>query len=292
MLRRYDQIHPYPIVLVRRAGDEHRPEAIVAMLNRCAEIDPALRFTRHRADDMTWAIDKVDLEWLRKTMELVEEPMDRLVGRLALMTAQDEPVKLVYWRELRWRPFRYELVAIDVPWAPKRGDRPVLQTHNQLMDLMCEAATAFGADVAGIYPRSLHALVRLASGEKTGGRGAPENGGGSTQGSSLPAFVSRLPEGLFERFTTLLPARAFDVAAVPEAVWWGNVWSREVVERIGRDRIEALPWARIEAAGSGGLLLQACKQRPAPNKPEELAAIASLLEELDLPRHQRDVRPG
>ena len=240
---------------------------------------------------MTWAIDKVDDEWLRKTMELVEEPMDRLVGRLALMTEQEEPVKLVYWRELRWRPFRYELVTIDVPWAPKRADRPVLRTHAQLMDLMSEAAVAFGADVASIYPRSLHALVRLASGEKTGGRGAPSNGGSSTSRSDLPAFVSQLPGGLFERFAALLPARAFDVAAVPEAVWWGNVWSRAVVERIGRARIEALPWHRIEPAGEGGLLLQACDQRPAPGRPDALQAIASLTEELDLPEHQRSARP-
>ena len=283
----YDRRHPYPIVLIRRAGSEHRTGAIVEMLQRCGQLSAPVEFTYHRGDDMTWAIEKIDENWLLKTMALVEDPMDRLVGRLALMTGHDDPVKLVYWRELRWRPYRYEIVSIDVPWAPGKEDRPVLKTRSQLFELMREAAVAFGADVAGIYPRSLHALVRLASGEGVRHSQGAGNGNGGSNARPLPPFVSQLPEGLFERFTRLQPARTFDAAAVPEGVWWANLWSSDVVERLGRERITALDWARCEPAGDGGLFLVSTKRRPGPTHPQTLEAIADLTEALDLPGQQR-----
>jgi len=291
MLRRHDRLHPYPIVLLRRAEDTHRLDAIVAMLQRCAELEPPVRFARHRGDDMTWAISELDVEWLRKTLDMGDDPLQKLVGRLAVMTDHDEPVKLTYWREFRWRPFRYELVSIDVPWAPRRDDRPVLRTRDQLLGLLREAAVAFGADVAGLYPRSLHALVRLASGELAGRATDPDNGGSRASNQRVPAFVSQLPEGVFERFASLRPPRTFDVAAVPESVWWANVWSRDVVERLGRQRIESLPWARCEPAGDGGLFLLSSKHRPGPKKPSALEAIAALIEGLDLPAQQRAAQP-
>jgi hypothetical protein len=278
----YDRKHPYPIVLIRRAGAQHRPDAILRMLQRCGELSRPVEFAHHRADDMTWAIETLDEKWLAQTMALVEDPGDRLIGRLALMTAHDDPVKLVYWRELRWRPHRYEIVSIDVPWAPKKDDRPVLQTRDQLFELMREAAVAFGADVAGIYPRSLHALVRLASGE--GNR--PASGADNGSAKPLPAFVSQLPDGLFERFAHLQPARVFDAAAVPESIWWANVWSSEVVENLGRDRIQSLDWARCEDTADGGIFAVSTKCRPAPNRPETLDAIADLIEGLELPQRQ------
>ena len=291
MLRQYDSLHPYPIVLLRRAGDTHRLDAIVAMLRRCAELDPPVRFAFHRGDDMTWAIRELDVEWLGKALDMGDDPVQKLVGRLALMTDHDDPVKLTYWRELRWRPFRYELVSIDVPWAPRRVDRPVLQTRDQLLGLLREAAVAFGADVAAMYPRSLHALVRLASGELAGRATDPDNGGSRSSSQRVPAFVAQLPEGVFERFATLQPVRTFDVAAVPESVWWANMWSRDVVERLGRETVESLPWARCEPAGDGGLFLLSSAHRPGPKKPAELEVIASLIEGLDLPAHQRAARP-
>jgi hypothetical protein len=288
MSSRYDSKHPYPIVLIRRAVDQHRPDAIVRMLQRCAQLSKPVEFAHHRADDMTWAIEKLDENWLLQTMALVEDPLERMVGRLAVMTGHDDPVKLVYWRELHWRPWRYEIVSIDVPWAPKKDDRPVLQTREQLFELMREAAVAFGADVAGLYPRSLHALVRLASGEGSRPATAAGNGNGGAAAKAIPPFVSQLPDGLFERFAELQPARSFDAAAVPEAIWWANVWSSEVVERLGRDRIQALDWARCEDTGDGGLFLVSTKRRPAPNKPRTLEAIAALTEGLELPTRQRE----
>lgn len=281
----YDRKHPYPIVLIRRAGDQHRPGAIVRMLQRCGELSQPVEFAYHRSDDMTWAIEELDESWLLKTMAMVEDPLERMVGRLAVMTGHDDPVKLVYWRELHWRPYRYEIVSIDVPWAPKKDDRPVLQTREQLFELMREAAVAFGADVAGLYPRSLHALVRLASGE--GSR--PATGGGNGGARPLPPFISQLPGGLFERFAKLQPARGFDAAAVPEAVWWANVWSAGVVEQLGRDRVQALDWARCEDTEGGGLFVVSTKRRPSPAHPRTLEAIADLTEGLELPQRQREL---
>ncbi len=283
----YDRRHPYPIVLLRRAGEQHRPDAIVRMLQRCAELSRPVEFAYHRGDDMTWAIEKLDETWLLKTMGMVEDPMDRLVGRLAVMTGHDDPVKLVYWRELRWRPWRYEIVSIDVPWAPKKEDRPVLDTRAQLFELMREAAVAFGADVAGLYPRSLHALVRLASGEGARQHHPLGGEGSDSVGSSLPPFVAQLPDGLFERFTELQPARAFDAAALPEAVWWANYWSADVVDRLGRERVTSAPWHRYEDTGDGGLFLVSTRRRPAPNRPETLQAIADITEAVGLPASQR-----
>ena len=281
----YDRRHPYPIVLLRRASDQHRPDAIVRMLQRCGQLSQPVDFAYHRGDDMTWAIENLDDNWLLQTMGLVEDPVDRLVGRLAVMTAHDDPVKLVYWRELRWRPFRYEIVSIDVPWAPKKEDRPVLDSREQLFELMREAAVAFGADVAGLYPRSLHALVRLASGE--GARPDRGMGGDSDSiGNSLPPFVAQLPDGLFERFSQLQPARVFDAAALPEAIWWANYWSSDVVDRLGRERVTSAPWQRYEETEDGGLFLVSTRRRPAPNRPETLQAIADITEAVELPARQ------
>ncbi len=290
----YDRKHPYPIVLIRRAEDDHRIDAVVAMLRRCAQLDPPVAFTRHRGADMTWAIEEISEDWLRRTYGGLEEAADRRSGLLALMTAHDEPVKLVYQRQLKWLPFRYEIVTIDVPWAPRRADRPVLRTRAQLFTLLREAAVAFDADIGALYPRSLHALVRLASGAraKASRESGDDNGGSTRPGSGVPPFVAGLPEGLFERFATLEPPRGFDVAAVPESVWWGNVWSRRVVERLGRARVEALPWSTIEPAGDGGLFLVSTATRPAPNKPAALEHIAALNEGLDLPRLQRAAGPA
>lgn len=285
----YDRRHPYPIVLLRRAEESHRVEAIVALLRRCGELDPPVIFTRHRASDMTWSIEEISAEWLDKTFALVEDPVERSLGLLAVMTEHDEPVKLMVQRQLRWRPYRYEIVNIDVPWAPKVVDRPLLTRREQLFTLMREAAVSFDADIGAIYPRSLYALVRLASGSHARQSGPAGKGNGSPRGraGTIPPFVAQLPEGLFERFATLQPARTFDAAAVPESVWWGNVWSARVIERIGRGRIEAQPWARIEPCGTGGLFLQATRQRPSPGKPEALQRIAEINEGLGLADLQR-----
>ncbi len=279
----YDRTHPYPIVLLRRAEEAPRLEAIVAMLRRCGELDPPVRFTRHRGADMTWAIDELSVSWLRQTYALIEEPAERAVAMLAVMTEHDEPVKLVYQRQLRFRPHRYEVVVIDVPWAPSKADRPVLQTRAQLFELLREAAVAFDADIGALYPRSLHALVRLATGIGVPDREPLGGGNGASRGAgTIPPFVSDLPAGLFERFAALRPARAFDAATIPEAVWWGNVWGPRVVEAVGRERIEAQPWAHVEPAGEGGLFLQATRERPGPGKPEALQRIAEITEGLGL----------
>ncbi len=291
MMRRYDQIHPFPIVLVRRAGETHPIDATVALLQRCAELDPPVSFDQHRAPDMTWAVPDFTTDWLRQTLDMGDDPVQKMVGRLPLMTRHDEPAKLVSWLELHWQPHRYQIVTIDVPWAAKEADRAVVQTREQLFTLLREAAVAFGADVAALYPRSLHALVRIASGEQAHAAHTDGNGGSDQRLKHLPAFLSMLPDGLFERFTGLLPAREFDVAAVPESVWWANVWSKDVVERLGRERVLSLPWARIEPAGDGGLFLQASKALPGPKKPGALARVADLIEGLDLPAAQRAARP-
>ena len=285
----YDRRHPYPIVLLRHAEDDHRVDAIVGMLQRCAELDPPVVFTRHRASDMTWNIAAIDRDWLHKTFAMVEDPVERSLGLLAVMTEHDEPVKLMVQRQLRWRPYRYEIVNIDVPWAPKIQDRPLLTKREQLFTLMREAAMAFGADIGAIYPRSLYALVRVASGSQAPSTATPGKGNGSPKGrgATIPPFIAQLPDGLFERFTSLRPTRTFDAAAVPESVWWGNVWSAQVVEHIGRQRIEAQPWARIEPCGDGGLFLLATRQRPSPGKPETLERIAELNEALGLAELQR-----
>lgn len=287
----YDRTHPYPIVLLRRAGDAPRLEAIVALLRRCGELEPPVVFTRHRGPDMTWAIEELTVEWLRRSYDLIEEPAERAVAMLAVMTEHDEPVKLMYQRQLRFLPHRYEVVTIDVPWAPRKADRPVLQTRAQLLSLLREAAVAFDADIAALYPRSLHALVRLASGIGVRDRDGVDGGNGSSRGvGPIPPFISDLPAGLFERFAALLPARRFDAATIPEAVWWVNVWGPRVVEAVGRERIEAQPWARIEPAGDGGLFLQTTRERPGPGKPEALARIADITEGLELPALQAGTR--
>jgi hypothetical protein len=286
----YDRRHPYPIVLLRRAEESHRVEAIVAMLRRCGELEPPVVFTHHRASDMTWRIEEITEEWLRKTFAMVEDPVESSLGLLAVMTEHDEPVKLMVQRQLRWRPYRYEIVNIDVPWAPKVDDRPLLIKREQLFTLMRETAASFDADIGAIYPRSLYALVRLASGSQArqaGPVGTGDNGSPKGRAGAIPAFIAQLPERLFERFATLRPTRTFDAAAVPESVWWANVWSARVIERIGRERVEAQPWARMEPCGDGGLFLQATRQRPGPGKPEALEHIAQLNEGLGLADLQR-----
>lgn len=84
------------------------------------------------------------------------------------------------------------------------------------------------------------------------------------------------------RFADEQHPHAGDRTAVPETVWWANVWSGPVVARVGRDRIEAAPWHRIEPVGDG-LLLVACADPPDGDHPAALAAVADILDALQLP---------
>jgi hypothetical protein len=73
-----------------------------------------------------------------------------------------------------------------------------------------------------------------------------------------------------------------DRTALPETVWWANVWSAPMVARVGRARIESAGLHQIEPAGQG-LLLVATDDPPDADHLPALAAVADILERIDLP---------
>jgi hypothetical protein len=264
--------YPFTVRLVRRAGAaspiDELERLVLASGRSCPQA--ALRFAL--ADDENGGVKPVEptADWLAREVE--HHPFG-----LWLVTGEIEPcVSLRYHRERILGP--YDIVTLNVPRVS--GFEPaVLKTTRALLDYVRDLAVAFGAAVTGVYTSDLFTLVHYASYAALVEEPDRED--------ARPEVVRILPTSLVRRLSLPVHVIEYDMSAVPEAVGWINVWSRPVVERIGRDRVEAQAWAIREPAGDGGLLLVATPRAPDRGDIAALEQIAAVSEGLLLDEHQR-----
>lgn len=145
-----------------------------------------------------------------------------------------------------------------------------------LWQWLAVVASAYGADVAWLDTYALRVFVDEQRRRADQEAEEPD----MRAYLSPPDALIRQNSALADRFARAVVGSG-DRSAIPESVWWANVWSGHVVARVGRTRIEAVPWHLIRPVGDG-LLLVATHDPPDAEHPAALDAIAAILERLNL----------
>jgi hypothetical protein len=187
---------------------------------------------------------------------------------LTLSTSEDPRAALSFHRDPLSSP-PADLVRITVQ------ENTVLPTL--LWRWLATAASSYHAEVAWLDTY----MLKVLAGE--GHRRKMEESEAPDMREFLPPpdeWVRQFP-AVAERFAHSV-VQDGDRGAVPESVWWANVWSWDVVARVGQARIDAAPWHLVEPI-PGGLLLVACADPPDAEHPKAVDAIADILVNLDLP---------
>lgn len=253
--------------LLRRAGNVHPLDAVAAVCAASSAFSSSTRFDAVVADDeKVVPIEPTEANLRAYVARDVAAAPYRL--QLLLAGTGKDPPALWYHRDPLRSP-REDLVDISV--------RKGTMAPGTLWRWLAIAASAYGAEIAWLETSGLSSFA-----DERRRREAV-----ATEREDLRAFLP--PPGplmlahpaLAERFARGVVVGG-DRTAVPETVWWANVWSGPVVARVGRDRIEAAPWHRIEPVGDG-LLLVACADPPDGDHPAALAAVADILDALQLP---------
>ena len=103
--------------------------------------------------------------------------------------------------------------------------------------------------------------------------------------AALPSELRHLlPESEPEAidFPELLLPIEFDRRLVPDAVWWVNFWDQLQINTLGADRVLSAPWARdIPLPGRGHILI-ATEEPTSPDRPSDIAALRSIIEDINL----------
>lgn len=170
-------------------------------------------------------------------------------------------------------------------WAGGRRATATLTLMPDLAEsasrMLVGVARALAAVQAGLY----HPLHRQAVMLPQANRMAAAAGIVPPRGAALPG----LPEGLPTEVAELalpVPPQALDLARLPEAVWWLNLWTAPVLAAFPDGVVAAAPWARQEEQ-DGGLLLTACEAPPGPAHPEGFATVRAVTEAIGLHALQR-----
>jgi hypothetical protein len=244
------------IELFRPKGEEHPFEAIAALLAASADFGgDETRFSARFSDGQMHPVVP-DEAWLRGFVAAVEDPFAREVAPgFGLATAGPDPLMFSFRRDVAYgrRITSTARVAIPAWWPAAR-----LAEYTHVL------ATAYESPVTRVLPFALEEVLAWATGV------APE----------VPALG--LSAGELEPFTKLLPRLAIDRSELPVCVAWINVWSADVVDRIGRDRILAQPWHLQAPADRGGLLLVSTEAPPTHEHPDAIRAIGRLVAGLEL----------
>ncbi len=214
--------------------------------------------------------------WLASWFAGLTDPFARdHFGGLTLATRGDPPLTLQYFRDLMTEGVGYDQIRISFPrpWLDGSSAPPAWAAPSRLFDYLRVAAAASGADVAWLYSFDLFAVVRAA----TTGDYDDELG---------------VPRELANRFSRLLPSEEIDRAAVPEAIGWANVWSRDVVERLGRVRVESCPWERCTRGDAGELLLVATDVCPERTRLDAMRQVSELVDCMSLAEAHRANPPA
>ncbi len=80
----------------------------------------------------------------------------------------------------------------------------------------------------------------------------------------------------------LLVPQEYDARKVPAGVWWVNYWDRVQVQTIGEQRVHDAPWARLVETADGAFVLAATDDPLDPTRPDHVARLRELLDELHL----------
>lgn len=258
----------WTMTLVRRTqSDDHPLDAVAAVCSVSKTVAPALLFERVVDGDRMVPVVPTPAELRAHAARQPDAFTRRVVSPLTLSTVGEHPVALSYNRD-RVRVPSEDLVRITVAADTLA---PTL-----LWRWLALAAVAYEAEVAWLDTYALRVLANERRRRLELESEEPD----------MRAFLAP-PEPLVQQHPALADqfsrgvVLGGDRTVVPETVWWANVWSGAVVNRIGRARIEAAPWHAIEPAGDG-LLLVATDEAPDPAHPAALEAIGEILERLAL----------
>ncbi|MDP3417830.1 hypothetical protein, partial [Falsiroseomonas sp.] len=142
--------------------------------------------------------------------------------------------------------------------------------------LFTALAGALGAVQAGLY----HPLHRQAVMLPAANRLAASQGIVPPPDASLPGPTPGLPP---EADALAMPVSPFalDLARLPEAVWWLNLWTAPLLAALPAGAVAAAPWHR-QAPLAAGVLLVAAAAPPGPRYPEGFAALRAVTDALGL----------
>lgn len=185
------------------------------------------------------------------------------------------------------------MFSAEAPFAP-RGARKIEMVHltlpgprqPQLLDLhgmltlVRTCASTLGAHIAWTNDSALGVMYH--------GRRAVERT--KRQLASLPPQVrATIPEQTFEPIPgvapglpELLESLEIDDTLVPDGVFWINGWNPRMIDTLGRARVEAAGWARIERHDDGAMTLAATEAPPDLTSPGDVSRLAGIVEALDL----------
>jgi hypothetical protein len=249
--------------LVRRTASRSHPiDAVAAVCAASRAYSPATAFAAI-LDEQERAVPLEPTE-ANLRAHIGNEPS----ASLTLAGVGDHPPALGYHRDPLRSPSE-DLVEILV--------RAGSMTPERLWRWLSVAASAYGAELAWLDTYDLRVFAdesrRRAAEQATDPELRPFVPGPGPLITAHPVLADR-----FARAAVPGPGSL----PGPKMVYWANVWPRSVLERLGRERIERAPWHLVEPAGDG-LLLVATADPPDREHPDALAAIASILEELQLP---------
>ncbi|MBE7451243.1 MAG: hypothetical protein HS111_20815 [Kofleriaceae bacterium] len=201
-------------------------------------------------------------DWWRRQLARGDRAQ-QLYGGLVLATAEsDESVNLLYNREPHGR-VAYDRLRVDLPAGGDGG-------AERLSPWLTDVALAYEADVAWVHTRDLLGLVRSA-------RGPAEE---------APAWWAQLPPELLATFAALQPPATLDLCATPEAVWWINVWSADIVRSFG-PALAGAGWWRAEELAGGYRLLVTSAEAPDRQHPRALERVGEITRAMELAGVQR-----
>jgi hypothetical protein len=181
-------------------------------------------------------------------------------------------------------PAGVSLLPLAEAWA---GGRRATATLTLTQDapgaagVLASVARTLGAVQAGAY----HPLHRQAVVLPAANRAATASGIIPPHGAVLPGVPEDLPAEIAE-LALPVPPQALDLARLPEAVWWLNLWTVPVLRAFPPGVVAAAPWIRQERL-EGALLLAVADTPPGPAHPEGFAAARAVTEALGLHAMQR-----
>jgi hypothetical protein len=191
---------------------------------------------------------------------------------IVLFSAGEMPVTLTWHRDPLRDPTE-DIVRIHVPIGA-----PWVSTMSLALYLR-DVALAYEADVAWLNTYDL-AILAAESARRRWKAAVPAD---TVQFvPQPPSWFGAVPARLVEQFTQLVPAELFDRTVIPETVHWANVWTTDMIDTVGRERIANARWFYVEKI-KNGMLLVAAGDPPDRSHIGALEAVASAIETLSLP---------
>jgi hypothetical protein len=107
---------------------------------------------------------------------------------------------------------------------------------------------------------------------------------------AVPGYVS---DEKFEPIAGVAPglpelheAIELDDTLAPEAVYWVNWWNANMIDAMGRERVENAGWARIKHHADGAMTLAATEDPPDLTSARDVKRLSEIIAALDLIQHQ------